>query len=46
MFTTEILQTQQTEYEKIIINKGEHLSDAVLKKGIDLKPGIGFKNYR
>ncbi len=36
---------EKTEFDKLYINKNEHLSDAVAKQGIALEEGKGFKNY-
>ena len=35
----------QSKYEKVYIEKDEHLYDALLKLGISFEKGKGFKNY-
>lgn len=37
---------ENTNFEKLYINKNEHLLDALVRIGINLKKGKGYKNYR
>lgn len=37
--------TENTKYEKVYINKGEHLYDALSRIGIKFVKGKGYKNY-
>lgn len=37
---------ENTGFEKVYIQKGEYLSEALCKLGIKLKPGKGYKNYK
>ncbi len=36
---------EKSKFEKVYIKSGEHLSDALLKIGVTLKNGKGYKNY-
>ena len=37
--------TQESKYEKAYIHKNEHLYDALVRLGVKLKKGKGYKNY-